>query len=114
MTLSPEADRPELAEENDFGYDADDRDGLRCPIGAHVRRTNPRDSLPPKPGTDDSTDVGKRHRLVRRGRAFGPPIDPDAALDEDPAPVAPNAGCTSWRCAPTSPASSSSSRTPGR
>ena len=85
MTLSPEADRPELAEENDFGYDADDRDGLRCPIGAHVRRTNPRDSLPPKPGTDDSTDVGKRHRLVRRGRAFGPPIDPDAALEEDPA-----------------------------
>ncbi len=36
-------------------------------------------------GRSESTDVGKRHRLVRRGRAFGPPIDPDAALDEDPA-----------------------------
>ena len=81
LTLTPEADRPELAEQNDFGYDAADRDGMRCPIGAHVRRTNPRDSLPPKPGTEDSTAVGKRHRLLRRGRPFGPPIAPDAALD---------------------------------
>ncbi|WP_027862758.1 Dyp-type peroxidase [Marmoricola sp. URHB0036] len=82
LTLSPEVDRSELAEQNDFGYDADDRDGMRCPVGAHVRRTNPRDSLPPKPGTEASTDVGKRHRLLRRGRPFGPPIAPDAALDE--------------------------------
>ena len=28
---------------NDFGY-ADDPHGLRCPLGAHVRRANPRDS----------------------------------------------------------------------
>ena len=82
LTRSPEADRPELAEENDFGYHADDPDGTRCPIGAHVRRTNPRDSLPPKPGSSDSVDVGKRHRLIRRGRAFGPPIGPDAAIAE--------------------------------
>ncbi len=83
LARSPQGDRPELATDNDFGYHAEDRDGLRCPVGAHVRRTNPRDSLPPKPGTDESVDVGKRHRLIRRGRAFGPPIDPDAALAED-------------------------------
>jgi Dyp-type peroxidase family len=82
LTRSPEADRPELAEDNDFGYHAADPDGLRCPVGAHVRRTNPRDSLPPKPGSSDSIDVGKRHRLIRRGRAFGPPIEPEAALAE--------------------------------
>jgi deferrochelatase/peroxidase EfeB len=41
--------------------------------------------LPPKPGTDASIDVGKRHRLIRRGRTYGPPITPEAALAEDPA-----------------------------
>jgi Dyp-type peroxidase family len=86
LTTSPDADRPDLAEDNDFGYGRDDLAGTRCPVGAHVRRTNPRDSLPPKPGTPASVDVGKRHRLIRRGRAFGPPIDPGRALagDSDP------------------------------
>ena len=84
LTRSPEADRPELAEDNDFGYDAADRYGLRCPVGAHVRRANPRDTLPPKPGTPASIDVGKRHRLLRRGRPYGPPVDPEQALAEGP------------------------------
>jgi Dyp-type peroxidase family len=84
LTRSPEADRPELAEDNDFGYDAADRYGLSCPVGAHVRRANPRDTLPPKPGTSASIDVGKRHRLLRRGRPYGPPVDPEQALAEAP------------------------------
>jgi Dyp-type peroxidase family len=84
LTRSPDVDRPELAEDNDFGYHADDEAGLGCPLGAHVRRTNPRDSLPPKPGTSDSIDVGKRHRLIRRGRTFGPPVTPEAAIGEEP------------------------------
>ena len=83
LTRSPDSDRPDLAEDNDFGYQAEDPHGLGCPIGAHVRRTNPRDSLPPKPGTEDSIDVGKRHRLVRRGRPYGPPVSPEAAMAED-------------------------------
>ena len=45
--------------------------GLRCPVGAHVRRANPRDSLDPQPGSQRSIDVGKRHRLLRRGRQYG-------------------------------------------
>jgi Dyp-type peroxidase family len=82
LTTSPDADRPELAEDNDFGYARADAAGTRCPVGAHIRRTNPRDSLPPKPGTSESLDVGKRHRLIRRGRAFGPPVGADQALGD--------------------------------
>ncbi|RKS80328.1 Dyp-type peroxidase family [Motilibacter peucedani] len=74
VTQSPEHDDPALAESNEFGYAAD-LAGHVCPVGAHVRRTNPRDSLPPKPGTDASVAVGKRHRLMRRGREYGPPVD---------------------------------------
>ena len=53
---------------NDFGY-ADDPDGLRCPLGAHIRRTNPRDAH----GFFDGR-LSNRHRIVRRGRAYGPPL----------------------------------------
>ena len=68
LVLSPEVDDPALAKANDFGYFHEDPDGLRCPLGAHIRRSNPRDSLAPRPGTQASIDVGKRHRIIRRGR----------------------------------------------
>jgi Dyp-type peroxidase family len=71
LVLAPDADDPSLAEANDFAYHDADRAGLRCPIGAHVRRSNPRDSLDPSPGSQASIDVGKRHRLLRRGRQYG-------------------------------------------
>jgi deferrochelatase/peroxidase EfeB len=71
LVLAPYMDDPALGTNNDFGYYADDRMGLRCPLGAHIRRANPRDSLPPRPGTDASVAVGKRHRIIRRGRARG-------------------------------------------
>lgn len=80
LTLAPDKDLPELAEVNDFAYHAEDGHGLGCPIGAHVRRANPRDSLPPKPGEAGSIAVNKRHRLLRRGRPYGAPIDVDTAL----------------------------------
>jgi Dyp-type peroxidase family len=80
LTRSPHEDRPRLAADNDFGYAAHDPDGLSCPVGAHIRRTDPRDSLPPQPGTSASVAVGKRHRLLRRGRSFGPPLDVETAL----------------------------------
>jgi Dyp-type peroxidase family len=65
--------------DNDFLYHERDRHGLGCPVGAHIRRANPRDSRPPKPGTDESLQINRRHRLLRRGRPFGPPLTP--ALD---------------------------------
>ena len=48
---------------NDFRYAADDPKGLRCPLGSHIRRSNPRDIG----GTNDV----RRHRILRRGIAYG-------------------------------------------
>ncbi len=81
LVLAPDADDPSLSANDDFGYFHEDPHGFKCPIGAHVRRTNPRDSLPPFPGTDRSTAVNKRHRLLRRGRGYGPTVTPAQALE---------------------------------
>jgi Dyp-type peroxidase family len=75
VVLAPDADDPTLSESNDFVYQAKepgymhDPDGLRCPFGAHVRRSNPRDTL----GEDrvEALTLTKRHRLIRRGRSYG-------------------------------------------
>jgi Dyp-type peroxidase family len=74
LLLSPDADTPALGKENVFSYQATDPHGLKCPIGSHIRRSNPRDMLDPHPGTEKSTDVNKRHQLLRRGRAYGEPV----------------------------------------
>ncbi|MDZ7727036.1 MAG: Dyp-type peroxidase [Dehalococcoidia bacterium] len=81
LVESPEHDDPALAHANDFGYHERDVDGLRCPVGAHVRRANPRDSLDPDPGTEASYELNKRHRLLRRGRPYGPPFDAERGHD---------------------------------
>jgi Dyp-type peroxidase family len=87
LTLAPDADDPNLAEANDFTYHFGDELGLSCPIGAHVRRSHPRDSLDPDPGTERSVALDRRHRLLRRGREYGPPVDdhfsPPPANDPD-------------------------------
>jgi Dyp-type peroxidase family len=80
LVLSPERDDPALTTANDFTYHEPDELGLRCPIGAHVRRSHPRDSLDPRPGSDTSISIDKRHRLLRRGRLYGPRLDRTAAL----------------------------------
>jgi Dyp-type peroxidase family len=59
---------------------ADER-GDKCPLGAHIRRTNPRDGM--QPGPQGSLLVADRHRLLRRGRAYGAPLAPSF----DPADV---------------------------
>ncbi len=51
---------------NDYGYEADDPDGLRCPMAAHMRRGNPRDQ-PMLPRGDNH-----RRRIMRRGMPYGP------------------------------------------
>ncbi len=75
LTLAPDNDDELLAQANDFTYQYGDEFGLNCPIGAHVRRSHPRDSLDPGPGTVRSVALDKRHRLLRRGREYGPPVD---------------------------------------
>ena len=54
--------------ENDFTYGADDPQGLACPFGSHIRRTNPRDSK--QPGDKAEQVITNRHRLLRRGRTY--------------------------------------------
>ncbi len=87
LVLSPERDDPALADPNDFMYAQSDAHGYACPIGAHIRRANPRDSLDPRPGSPESIAVNKRHRLLRRGRAYGPPLSVEQALSDRDAPV---------------------------
>jgi deferrochelatase/peroxidase EfeB len=48
----------------------DDTLGLRCPIGSHIRRNNPRNMA--VTGGTDST----HHRIVRRAMPYGPAFDP--------------------------------------
>lgn len=72
--LAHEPDRPIADPSDDFGYH-DDPDGIRCPLGAHIRRSNPRDGLGATPA--DSVALVNRHRIFRRGRAFGLPAPPE-------------------------------------
>jgi deferrochelatase/peroxidase EfeB len=46
--------------DSSFGFAADPA-GLACPIGAHVRRANPRESLHGRPA------LSRRHQMLRRG-----------------------------------------------
>ena len=57
---------------NNFQFSGDPH-GFGCPLGSHVRRANPRDML--SEDTAESIKVVKRHRLLRRGRPYGPPIE---------------------------------------
>jgi Dyp-type peroxidase family len=63
---------------NDFRY-GHDPEGLECPLGAHIRRANPRDALDPEPGTGKLTF---RHRIIRRGMPYGPPLPPEVFEDD--------------------------------
>lgn len=86
---------------NAFTYDEDPR-GAHCPLGAHVRRANPRTAdLPPgEPGIiswlkrtlgfdaqaldQDLVAATRFHRLLRRGRAYGAAVPLAQALTVSP------------------------------
>jgi len=78
LALSPMSAHPSLATDplknNTFDY-SDDQQGYRCPVGAHIRRANPRLSMP------FDGKLVNRHRLVRRGLPYGPPL-PEGAPDD--------------------------------
>ena len=59
---------------NDFLYHFEDRLGMACPIGAHIRRANPRDTIGPDP--DTALRLSKMHRIIRRGRPYGERVMP--------------------------------------
>jgi hypothetical protein len=52
-----------------------------------VRRVNPRDVIKPY-GNEQSLSMSEAHRLLRRGRVFGPPLFDPQVLD---APASPGA-----------------------
>ncbi len=86
---------------NDFTYEGD-VNGISCPLGAHIRRANPRTGDHPhqlegrigwllstlgfrrrrdkQPGRHDLVASTRFHRLVRRGRVYGTKMTPEAAL----------------------------------
>jgi Dyp-type peroxidase family len=73
LALAPDADDPTLGATDAFGYAAQDARGFGCPLGAHARRANPRDALlTDKPA--ESLRRTARHRIMRRGRSYGPRI----------------------------------------
>ncbi len=53
---------------NDYLFGNIDASGFGCPLGAHVRRANPRDSF--TPGSDRQLALTNRHRILRAGRQY--------------------------------------------
>lgn len=85
--------------DNSFTFAADP-DGIACPIGAHIRRANPRSSDDPQgrrgfvrdllsslglkgEAIHDAVAAARFHRIVRRGRSYGPVISPGEAMAAD-------------------------------
>ena len=87
LALSPETDSPPggipIEQLNDYEYvNADgsgDPKGLRCPVGAHMRRINPRGQ--PVSGQGQPGGSNNTHRLIRRGMPYGPNYDPKRPYD---------------------------------
>ena len=72
LVITPESDQPSLRD-YDFLYAQADPLGLACPLGSHVRRTNPRDQVGPA-GQIESLHMASRHRILRRGKPYGPQL----------------------------------------
>jgi deferrochelatase/peroxidase EfeB len=87
LALSPDTDSPAGGippeQMNNYEYvNADgsgDPKGLRCPVGAHMRRINPRGQ--PVTGQGEPGGSNNTHRLIRRGLPYGPAYDPSKPYD---------------------------------
>jgi len=79
LELSPDQEDPALtndpARSTNFTY-GDDSEGIRCPIGAHLRRVNPRDAF----GFGGA--LINRRRIMRRGLPYGVYTFPDQAAND--------------------------------
>ncbi|MGA8261924.1 MAG: hypothetical protein WB783_17060, partial [Arenicellales bacterium] len=87
------------SDSNAFTYESDPQ-GIHCPLGAHIRRANPRNADLPAGGPGilsklkrilgfdaealarDLVASTRFHRLLRRGRAYGPKVSLDQALGD--------------------------------
>lgn len=73
ITRYPDKDPGSISNDNDFGYAKEDSEGLKCPFGSHLRRTNPRDSFEDN-GIKLSLALSNKHRIMRRARLYGEPF----------------------------------------
>jgi len=75
LTLAPDRDDPALGADpqrnNDFNYKTQDPQGYAVPLGAHIRRMNPRDT---------AANMNRR-RMIRRGATYGPALPEGAPED---------------------------------
>ena len=72
---APASFDPKTPGGNDFRYHKD-KDGMRCPLGSHIRRSNPRDAL----GFEGHLSF--RHRMIRRGMPYGTPLAEGVLTDD--------------------------------
>ncbi|MBV8142990.1 MAG: peroxidase [Verrucomicrobia bacterium] len=92
--------RPDQIRQNQFTFDQDPA-GTGCPLGAHIRRANPRNAdypghptglarllatvgFGPRGFRDDLLSSVRFHRILRRGREYGPRLSPSDALTPAP------------------------------
>ena len=78
LDSSPDREDPALVEDkernNAFDYGGDPA-GMKCPVGSHIRRMNPRLSMP------FEGKLVNRHRIIRRGITYGELL-PEGAEDD--------------------------------
>lgn len=77
LALSPNSPTPQvdLTQSDNFKFAANDPMGLRCPVSAHIRVTNPRDQKVPL--------TNRVPRLLRRGHPYGLPLMPEDSTIDD-------------------------------
>jgi deferrochelatase/peroxidase EfeB len=89
LTLCPDKDDPalggDLQRTNDFLYKETDPHGYRCPIGAQIRRMNPR----------DTAENMQRRKMIRRGGTYGPALPEGVPDDGVERGIAAFIGCSS-------------------
>lgn len=89
LVLAKNEDDPtlgaDLQRNNDFNYASMDPHGYACPLGAHIRRMNPRDT---------AVNMNRR-KMIRRGGTYGPPLPEGAPEDGKERGIAAFVGCAS-------------------
>ena len=89
LVLAPRKDDPALGADmtrnNAYDYGKMDPYGYACPVGSHVRRMNPRDTV----------ENIQRRKMIRRGGTYGPPLPEGAPEDGVERGIAAFVGCAS-------------------
>ena len=89
LVLAPDKDDLTLGADsrrsNDFNYAKMDPHGYGCPLGAHIRRMNPRDT---------AVNMNRR-KMIRRGGTYGPPLPEGVSDDGTERGIAAFVGCAS-------------------